>query len=267
MKLKGTDLELNKVYCSDCLEFMKKLPDKCIDMILCDLPYGTTACSWDIIIPFEQLWKQYKRIIKDNGAIILTASQPFTSALIMSNIEMFKYQWIWKKQKATRFLDCKIRPLQEHEDICVFYKKKSTYNPQMVDGKPYDKGFRRSNVDKSHSEIYNTFNGAKIINKSGKRYPRTILEFNTAEIDGQVHPTQKPVALFKYLIKTYSNKNDIILDNCIGSGTTAVACKQLRRNFMGCDDKQKYVDIANKRLEQGTLRDIIQQKTLNGAAD
>lgn len=251
-------MDINEIHQGDCLELMKDIPDKSVDMILCDLPYGTTQCKWDSIIDLKLLWEQYERIIKDNGAIVLTASQPFTSALVMSNIKMFKYQWIWEKQKATRFLDCNRRPLQANEEILVFYKKQPVYNPQMREGEPYDKGFRRSNADKSQAEIYGTFKGARIVNKTGKRYPRTVIKFNTAEGDGKFHPTQKPVALFEYLIKTYSNEGDLVLDNCAGSGTTAIACIKLNRNYILMEREEEYIKIINARikpfLEQQTLR-------------
>ena len=237
-----------KLLQGDCLELMKSIPDGSIDMICCDLPYGTTQCKWDTIIPFEPLWKQYKRVIKTNGAIVLNASQPFTSALVMSNPRMFGYEWVWKKQKATRWLDCKKRPLQEHEQVLIFYKKQPTYNSQMANGIPYDKGFRRSNEDGSQAEIYGTFKGARIVNKSGLRHPRTILEFNTAECDGKFHATQKPVALMEYLIKTYTNEGETVLDNCMGSGTTGIACLNLNRNFIGMELDEAIFATAKERI-------------------
>lgn len=242
-------MDKNKIYLGDCLELMPKIANGSIDMILCDLPYGTTQCKWDTVIPFDKLWEQYERIIKPNGAMVLTASNPFTAALIMSNPKLFRYEWIWEKQKATRFLDCNKRPLQAHENITVFYKQHPTYNPQKVQGKPFDKGYRRTNADKTQAEIYGTFKGARIVNESGMRFPRTVLKFNTAESDGKFHPTQKPVPLFEYLIRTYTKDDETVLDNCIGSGTTAIACINTKRNFIGMEKEKKYFDIANKRIE------------------
>ena len=233
----------NKVIQGDCLEVMKDIPDKSIDMILCDLPYGTTACKWDTIIPFEPLWEQYKRIIKDNGAIVLTASQPFTSALVMSNIKMFKYEWVWEKSKATGYLNSKIMPMVAHENILVFGKGKTKYNPQKIAGEPYNKG-------KAHrpTDVYGSQTETLVKNDDGTRYPRTVQYFITVESEGKLHPTQKPVALFEYLIKTYTNEGDLVLDNCAGSGTTGVACKNLNRNYILIEKETEYIDVINKRL-------------------
>ena len=236
-------ISFDKVIQGDCLEVMKDIPDKIIDMILCDLPYGTTACKWDTIIPFEPLWKEYKRIIKDNGAIVLTASQPFTSALVMSNPDMFKYEWIWEKSKATGYLNSKIMPMIAHENILVFGKGKVKYNPQKIKSTPYNKG-------KAHrpTDVYGGQVATLVKNEDGMRFPRTVQYFITAESEGKLHPTQKPVALFEYLIKTYTNEGDLVLDNCAGSGTTGVACKNLKRNFILIEKEQEYIDIINKRL-------------------
>lgn len=239
----------NQTICWDCLEFMKGLEDGCIDMILCDLPYWTTACSWDTIIPFEPLWEQYKRIIKDNGAIVLTASQPFTSALIMSNIKMFKYDWIWEKSKATGYLNSKIMPMGAYENIVVFWKSKLIYNPQMREWKPYNKWTAHRPTDVYWKQVYTT-----VKSEDWMRFPRNVVYFKTAESEWKTsHPTQKPVALFEYLIKTYTNKGDLVLDNCAGSGTTWVACKNLNRNYILIEKEQKYVDIANERLKHTTV--------------
>lgn len=237
---------LNKIHFGDCIEIMKEIPDGKIDMILCDLPFGTTQCKWDAIIPFEVLWKQYERVIKSNGAIVLNAQEPFTSLLITSNPKLYRYNWVWEKSKATGYLNSKKMPLKAHEDICIFYKKLPTYNPQMVQGKPYNKG-------KAHrpTETYGKQVSTLVKNDTGWRYPRTVQYFKTAESEGKVyHPTQKPISLCEYFIKTYSNKNDIILDNCIGSGTTAIAAKNLERNFIGIDNEKKYYDIAVKRISE-----------------
>jgi site-specific DNA-methyltransferase (adenine-specific) len=232
----------NQVILGDCLEVMKDIPDKSIDMILCDLPYGTTACKWDTIIPFEPLWEQYKRIIKDNGAIVLTASQPFTSALVMSNVKMFKYEWIWDKvNRYTGYASCKYAPLKRHENVLVFGGKK--FNPQMTTGKPYKKTGDYSSKITGQGKI------KKVGENTGTRYPHTVLSFNGDDKkNGFLHPTQKPVALFEYLIKTYTNEGDLVLDNCAGSGTTGVACKNLNRNFILIEKEQEYIDIINERL-------------------
>ena len=238
--------KINKVWKYDCLEAMPELPDKSIDMILCDLPYGTTACKWDTIIPFEPLWKEYKRIIKDNGAIVLTASQPFTSALVMSNPDMFKYEWIWEKSKATGFLDCNKRPMKAHENILVFSNGQTTYNAQKEKGEPYYRGkidYQPPHYGKQKPKI--------VESKDGSRFPRSVLYYKTAESEGKSqHPTQKPVALFEYLIKTYTSVGDTILDNCIGSGTTAVAAINTGRNFIGIEMDTGYCEVANKRIAE-----------------
>jgi len=239
------DLELNKIYNMDCLEGMSKIPSKSVDMILCDLPYGTTQCKWDVIIPFDKLWEQYERIIKDHGAIVLTSAQPFTSLLIASNIKLFKYNWIWEKSKATGYLNSKKRPMVAHEDVLVFAKKQTKYNPQMVQGEPYFKGKALRPTD-----VYGEQRETLVENKDGLRYPRTVQYFKTAESEGEVfHPTQKPVSLFEYLIKTYTDEGEIVLDNCMGSGTTAIACKNLNRQFIGFELDEKYYEIINQRLE------------------
>lgn len=242
-------LNINKVYLGDCLEIMKDIDDKSIDMILCDLPYGTTACSWDTIIPFEALWCQYKRITKDNSAIALTASQPFTSVLVMSNIDMFKHEWIWEKQKASNFMSFKYQPAKYHENIVVFGKSKIKYNPIKWKIAEEKRDKRKTinnpitNKDCHLGEI------KRIRNKDdGTRYPKSILKINKS-INKNVHPTQKPVELFEYLIKTYTNKGDLILDNCAGSGTTGIACRNTGRNFILIEKEKKYYDIIQERLK------------------
>jgi len=240
-------MKLNQLYQGDCLEVMKDIRDKSIDMILCDLPYGTTACKWDAIIPFEPLWEQYKRIIKDNGAIVLTASQPFTSALVMSNVKMFKYEWVWEKSKATGYLNSKIMPMIAHENILVFGKGKTKYNPQKTVGEPYNKG-------KAHrwTDVYGSQTETLVKNDDGTRYPRTVQYFITAESEGKLHPTQKPVALMEYLIKTYTNENETVLDFTCGSGTTLVACQNLNRNGIGIELDKDYYEMAKKRIGEVT---------------
>jgi len=238
------ELELNRIYQRDCIEGMRMLPDKSIDMILCDLPYGTTRNKWDTIIPFDELWAQYERIIKDNGAIVLTAAQPFTSALISSNFKRFRYCLVWEKERPTDFLNAKVKPLNQHEDIAIFYKRKPTYNPQFIEGKPYKTKNRMSCTSN-----YGEFKEVEEIN-TGFRYPISIISI--ARDKEKLHPTQKPVALFEYLLKTYTNEGDTVLDNCIGSGTTAVAAVRNNRNFIGFELESKYIEIANKRLDNET---------------
>ena len=229
----------------DCLELMKDIPEKSIDMILADLPYGTTACKWDTIIPFKPLWEQYNRIIKDNGAIVLTASQPFTSALVMSNPKMFKYSWIWDKVKPSGFQVAKYRPMMRQEDVLVFGKGRINYNPIMT---------LREKV--KTSRVYSSSDSNPLKNNDGKnrtythKYPQSILVFSNAVQKGKVHPTQKPVPLFEYLIKTYTNEGETVLDNCMGSGTTGVACKNLNRNFIGMELDEDYFNIAKERIEK-----------------
>ena len=235
---------LNEIIHGDCLEVMPQIPSGSIDMILCDLPYGTTACKWDTIIPFEPLWKQYERIIKDNGAIVLFASQPFTTALINSNIKLFRYSWVWEKEQGVNFLMAKKQPLKVHEDICVFSKKQTVYNPQMTEGKPYISGKGDSGEVTGRVKKVQTKN-------NGTRYPRSVIRFKG---ETGLHPTQKPVELCEYLIKTYTNEGDTVLDNCIGSGTTVIACMNTNRNFIGIEKEKKYFDIAKERIANHTIQ-------------
>ena len=235
-----------QLYKGDCLEIMKDIPDKSIDMILCDLPYGTTQNKWDSVIPFDELWREYKRIIKDNGVIVLTSQGIFTAKLILSNEKWFKYKWVWEKSKATNFLNAKKQPLRKHEDICVFYNKQPKYNPQMTEGEPYDKGIRKNQLTGSYGE----FNPVHV-KSEGKRYPTDVVYFKTAESEGKVyHSTQKPVALLEYLIKTYTNDGETVLDNCMGSGSTGIACLRTNRNFIGIEKDDKYFDLACNRINE-----------------
>ena len=228
----------------DCLELMKDIPDKSIDMILADLPYGTTACKWDSIIPFEPLWEQYERVIKDNGAIVLTASQPFTTKLINSNIEMFKYNLVWEKPQGVDPFMAKKRPLNNIEDIVIFYKRQPTYNPQYEKGKPYK--ITRDKKPRNY-EITDTVMKETTTVNDGYRLPKRIIR---SKQERGLHPTQKPVALFEYLIKTYTNEGETVLDNCMGSGTTGVACVNLNRNFIGIELDDKYFEIAKRRISE-----------------
>lgn len=231
---------------------MQEIPDKSIDMILCDLPYGTTACKWDTIIPFEPLWEQYKRIIKENGAICLFGTEPFSSLLRTSNLKQYKYDWVWEKENGSNFATVKYQPFRVHELISVFgdfpisYTKKGikNYNPQFKSGEPYHvkrKAYEREQMRVGvHKETE--------LQNEGVRYPRSILKFNT--VRGGTHPTQKPVELCEYLICTYTNENDIVLDNCMGSGTTAIACISTNRNYIGFEKDTTYFNIANERIEK-----------------
>ena len=227
---------------SDCLKSMKNIKDKSIDMILCDLPYGTTACKWDIIIPFEPLWEQYNRIIKDNGAIVLFGSEPFSTELRHSNLKMFRYDWIWSKNRGTGLFNAKKMPMKSHEIISVFYKSLPLYNPQMRTGfkaYKYKQGKQSGAFGISNKEI--------ITENNGERYPLSVLQFNSTN-GKNVHPTQKPVDLLEYLIKTYTNKGETVLDNCMGSGSTGVACINTGRKFIGIEKDENYYEIAKKRI-------------------
>ena len=238
-----------KLILGDCLVEMPKIADKSIDMILCDLPYGTTACKWDTIIPFEPLWKEYKRIIKDNGAIVLTAKQPFTSNLLLSNINMFRYELIWQKDKGTDFGNSNIKPLNAHENILIFYSKSPIYNKQMEIGKPYTKKNYRNNGNDDLN--FKSDNSGVWIN-NGERTPISVIKISRDNISRgtSIHPTQKPVALFEYLIKTYTNEGDLVLDNCAGSGTIAVACKNTNRNWCLIEKEVEYCEIIKERLQK-----------------
>lgn len=225
---------------------MRSISDKSVDMILCDLPYGTTACKWDSIIPFEPLWAEYSRIIKDNGAIVLTAGQPFTSTLVMSNLKMFKYTLVWNKVAVSNPMLAKKQFMRSHEDICIFYKKQPTYNPQMEKGKKWSRGGKKEHSTDSYGST-NLINSGS--DTSDLKYPKSILTFSNANKTKNVHPTQKPVALFEYLIRTYTNEGEVVLDNCIGSGTTAVAAINTGRQFVGIEREPEYVSIATRRIE------------------
>ena len=241
-------IELNKIYNEDCLEGMKRIPDNSVDMVLCDLPYGTTRCKWDVVIPFDKLWLEYERIIKDRGAIVLTASQPFTSALVMSNPKLYHHCWVWDKKFAGNYAQAKRQPQRIHEDILVFGHIVNYY-PQMVQrDKPIKKGKNKG------AEIYGGISGLGRPDYEGKvydkKYPETILHFSSRKEPRGFHPTQKPVPLFEYLIRTYTNDGETVLDNCIGSGTTAIACINTNRNFIGFELDKHYCDIAQDRINK-----------------
>lgn len=236
----------------DCIDLMSKLPNKSIDMILCDLPYGTTKNKWDCIIDLKQLWEQYERLIKDNGCICLFAQTPFDKVLGNSNLKLLKYEWIWEKPMPTGRLNCNFAPMKAHENILIFSKsagcyvkdknKAMLYNPQMTEGKPYKttSGRASTNYDTKWSKRVETKN-------NGTRYPRSVIKFKHDK--DKLHPTQKPVALLEYLIKTYTNENMLVLDNCMGSGSTGVACLNTNRKFIGFELDKEYFEIAKKRIE------------------
>ena len=237
-----------QLYKGDCLEIMKDIPDKSVDMILCDLPYGTTKNKWDSVLSLDELWEQYERIIKDNGAIVLFAQTPFDKVLGCSNLKMLRYEWIWEKTSATGHLNAKKMPMKAHENILVFYKKLPTYNPQKTAG-------HKRKVSKAEHKI----NCVKTTNygehglttyDSTERYPRSVQVFKTDKQKESLHPTQKPVALLEYLIKTYTNEGETVLDNCMGSGSTGVACLNTNRKFIGIEKDDKYFDIACNRINE-----------------
>lgn len=261
------DFFLNKVFEDDCLNLMPFIPDKSVDMILCDLPYGTTQNKWDSVIDLNKLWAEYKRIIKDNGVIVLTSQGIFTARLILSNEDWFKYKFVWIKSKATNFLNAKKQPLRKHEDICVFYKKQPTYNPQMVQGESYDKGIRKAQYTGSYGDFK-----PRHVKSDGQRYPNDVvameeqpledyLYVKTAESEGSVyHPTQKPIELGRYLIRTFTNPGDIVLDNACGSGSFLVAAALEGRQYIGIEKNQNvmlhkvketdYIKVCKKRLTE-----------------
>jgi site-specific DNA-methyltransferase (adenine-specific) len=244
------ELELNRIYQRDCLVGMAMIPDKSVDMILCDLPYGTTACKWDTVIPFELLWAQYRRVIKENGAIILTASQPFTTVLINSNFEWFKYCWVWEKSVCGDVFNAKNKPLKKHEDIVVF-SEGTTANGSKRKMPYYPQGLVEINKTVKNTETTRAFFAPRPSHKETytqkfTNYPTSVLKYDN---DRGLHPTQKPVALFEYLIRTYTNEGDIVLDNCMGSGTTAIAALRTGRHFIGFETEPAYVEIANKRID------------------
>lgn len=278
MKL-GIEKYVNKVIQGDCLEVMKEIPDKSIDMILCDLPYGTTQNKWDSVIDLNQLWNHYERIIKDDGAIALTAQGLFTAKLIMSNEKLFKYKIVWIKSKSTNFLNAKKQPLRKHEDICIFYKNQPSYNPQMTNGEAYDKGVRKDQYTGSYGDFK-----PRHVKSNGERYPNDVVFYEeqliddfvyikTAESEGTVyHPTQKPIELGRYLIKTFSNPGDIILDNASGSGSFLLSAILENRLFIGIEKNEDvllhkvkpvdYIKVCTDRIQETLKRKEIEQTTL-----
>jgi DNA modification methylase len=276
----GIEKYINKVIQGDCLEVMQGIPDKSVDMILCDLPYGTTQNKWDSVIDLKLLWAQYERIIKDHGAIALTAQGLFTARLIVSNEKLFKYKVVWIKSKSTNFLNAKKQPLRKHEDICLFYKKQPNYTPQMAEGGAYDKGFRKDQLTGSYGDFKSNH-----IKSAGNRYPTDVIAIEetetddfvyikTAEAEGPVlHPTQKPVELGRYLIKTYSKPGDVILDNACGSGSFLIAALLESRNFIGIEKNEdmflhkvtpvNYIKICTDRIEETLNKGEVDQGIAN----
>lgn len=247
---------INNVYEGDCLEIMKQLPDNSIDMVLCDLPYGTTQNKWDSVIPLDELWKQYRRVVKDNGAIVLTSQGMFTAELMLSNPSMFKYKWVWEKSKSTNFLNAKKQPLRKHEDVCVFYKKQPIYHPQMIEGEPYDKGVRKNQLSGSYGDFLPVH-----VQSDGKRYPTDIIYFKTAESEGKVyHPTQKPIELGRYFVRTYTDPGAVVLDNTSGSGSFLVAALLEGRNFIGIEKNE---DVALFKKEAIDYIEVTKQRLLH----
>lgn len=236
----------------ECLEAMKRIPDGSVDMVMCDLPYGTTACKWDTIIPFEPLWTSYRRVCKKNAAIVLTASQPFTSALVMSNVKEFKYDWCWDKANGLRgHLNAKKQPMRRKEDVLVFYSSQPVYNAQMRQG-----SYVSRKTKPGQSDGFGKVTGVDSGRQVSELYPVNVLEIPSHDPNNSFHPTQKPVALMEYLIKTYTHPGDLVLDNCMGSGTTGVACMNLGRRFIGIekDTEHGYFQIAERRIREAAAK-------------
>ena len=248
---------INTIFKEDFLEGVRRVPDASVDLVLCDLPYGTTQCKWDAVIPLEPMWAAFRRVIRPGAAIVLTAAQPFTTTLIASNIKNFKYSWVWEKSKATGYLNAKKRPLVAHEDVLVFAYGTPPYFPQMTQGAPYDKGTAHRPTD-----AYGGQRATTIRSETGLRYPRSVQYWKTAEAErGETahlgvpqHPTQKPAAMFEYLIRTYSCPGDLVLDACMGSGTTAVAALRTGRTFVGFETHGPYFDGALLRIRDEEAR-------------
>ena len=255
------DLKLDdcQLMFGDCLERMKGIEDNSIDMILCDPPFGTTACKWDSVIPFEPLWTQYKRIIKEHGAVVLFGGEPFSSKLRMSNLDWYKYDWIWEKVRPVGHLVVKYRPMQKTENICVFGNGRINYCPQMIKLDKSHKEIKKANGKRGNCE-HLSFNQKKdYVKITDEKYPCNVLNFSSVQ---QYHPTQKPVALLEYLIKTYSNEGELILDNCMGSGSTGVAAVNTNRRFIGIEKDDNYFEIAQKRIGEAIKQK--QQTLFNG---
>jgi DNA modification methylase len=249
------------LHLGDCLDILPTLESNSVDLVLVDLPYGTTACKWDSIIPLDKLWEQYNRVCKNDGAMVFTAAQPFTTILASSNLENFRYEWIWEKPQGTNPMNAKVMPLKSHENILVFYRKKPVYNPQMWYSTPYS-GF--SSDTSKIGEVYGKAQSKHRDNPDGSRYPKTVLKFKQEK---GLHPTQKPVELMEYLIKTYTNEGDTVLDNTMGSGTTGVACANTQRNFIGMESDPDYFKLAEERIKNTVVVQEQSQNTSNPLTD
>lgn len=247
--MKDMIANFKSLFLGDCLSLMSEIPDTSVDMVLCDLPYGTTACKWDSIIPFNTLWDHYRRVCKRDAPIVLTASQPFTSSLLMSNPDAFRHEWIWEKSKASNFLLARKQPLKAHESVLTFCFGNPPYYPQKTPGKPF-KGSGRSKKGSKTDLVNDVPNPTFRNDNAGDRFPRSVQYFVTAENEGCLHPTQKPVALMEYLIRTYTNEGEVVLDNTMGSGTTGVACLRTNRNFIGIEMDPIFFKIACDRIER-----------------
>jgi DNA modification methylase len=244
-----------QLYLGDCLIEMNKIPDHSVDMILCDLPYGTTACKWDVIIPFEPLWDHYWRVIKPNGAVVLFGNEPFSSYLRMSQIKTYKYDWVWEKERGNGFVNANKQPLKAVENIMVFYSSQVNYNPQMI---PLDKPYKHvlpTSQSESHQYGCVKSDSERVYKEYTHSHPKNIIKIPREHNTKTQHPTQKPVALLEYLIKTYTNEHEIVLDNCMGSGSTLVACVNTGRNGIGIEKDEKYFEIAKQRIEQAMKPD------------
>ncbi len=241
--------ETCQLFQGNCLKLMKRLPDKSVDCIITDLPYGTTKCKWDSVISLDAMWTQYKRIVKKNGAIVLFAQTPFDKVLGASNLPMLRYEWIWEKTQATGHLNSRKMPMKAHENILVFYKKLPTYNPQMTEGHAPMHSYTKYISTQNNTEIYGRMNREMSGGGKTTRYPRDVLTFASDKQKLHLHPTQKPLALMEYLVKTYSNEGDVVLDSCMGSGTTGVAALKLGRKFIGIELEAEYFHIAENRLK------------------
>ena len=283
-KVMNKNKYINQVIQGDCLEVMPNIPDSSVDMILCDLPYGTTQNKWDSVIDLKKLWAEYTRIIKDNGAIVLTSQGLFTAKLILSNDEWFKYKIVWIKSKATNFLNAKKQPLRKHEDICIFYKQQPTYNPQMTQGESYDKGVRKDQYTGSYGDFK-----PRHVKSEGERYPNDIicleeqqmddfLYFKTAESEGKVfHPTQKPVELGRYLIRTFTNPGDVVLDNACGSGSFLLSALLENRQYIGIERNEDvllhkvnpvdYIKVCNDRIKEAIAKELPKRKAVQHVPD
>jgi site-specific DNA-methyltransferase (adenine-specific) len=241
-----------EIILGDCFDFLPNIEDKSIDLICADLPYGTTKCKWDSILPLDKLWSEYKRIIKDNGCILLFAQTPFDKVLGASNLDWLKYEWIWEKTQATGFYNAKKMPMKAHENILVFYKKLPTYNPQKTNGhKPMNSYTKKADVQ-NKTQVYGKVKSDVSGGGDTDRYPRSVQVFASdkqkTKLNGTIHPTQKPLSLIEFLIKTYTNENDLVLDNVAGSGTVAVACEKLNRQYIVMEKEKEYYDIILKRI-------------------